>query len=101
MCRDYLRGSSENQKKVALAVWENVCKPNIYGGLNIISCKLWNAAFVGKPIWLLNERKEILWIRWIHDVYMKQNLDLWTHIPPVDSSLYWRRLNKLKLSMTN
>ncbi|OIT27331.1 putative ribonuclease h protein, partial [Nicotiana attenuata] len=37
-CRDYLWGSTDDKRKIALVSWERVCVPKKYGGLNIKSC---------------------------------------------------------------
>ncbi|XP_059301838.1 uncharacterized protein LOC132053750 [Lycium ferocissimum] len=98
-CRDFLWGNNEKDKKMALVSWETVCKPKKEGGLNIKSSKKWNLAFVGKVIWLLVNNKELLWVKWIYGIYMKQNDDFCTHVPPSSSSWYWKNPNKIKLGM--
>ncbi|XP_060217033.1 uncharacterized protein LOC132644456 [Lycium barbarum] len=98
-CQDYLWGSSENAKKVSLVAWEKVCKPKKHGGLNIRSCRKWNMASVGKLVWLLVTDNEALWVKWVHGIYMKSDVDFWSHTPPSDCSWYWKNLNKIKLGM--
>lgn len=61
-CREFLWGSTEMKKKVALVAWKNVCRPKKQGGLNIKGCKLWNIASVGKLVRWLMERKGSLWV---------------------------------------
>ncbi|XP_019231750.1 PREDICTED: uncharacterized protein LOC109212554 [Nicotiana attenuata] len=99
LCREYLWGTKEEMRKVALVAWEKVCCPKNMGGLNIKGCREWNIASVGKLIWQLALNKESLWVRWVHGVYMKTNPDIWTHSPPLDSSWYWRKLNSVKEGM--
>ncbi|XP_075084714.1 uncharacterized protein LOC142167969 [Nicotiana tabacum] len=52
-------------------------------------------------LWQLVMRKESLWVKWIHDVYMKTDVNIWTHRVPQDCSWYWRKLNSLKEEMRN
>lgn len=44
-------------------------------------------------------QEDSLWVKWVHGVYMKNNFNIWSHIPPLDSSWYWRKLNGLKAEM--
>lgn len=99
-CREFLWGSSEEKKKIALVAWVKICKPKKQGGLNIKRCRNCNKASVGKLIWQIMEKKDTLWVKWIHGLYMKEE-DFGNHVPQVDSSWYWKRLNKLKLGMVN
>lgn len=60
-CREFLWGSTEMKKKVALVAWDYVCRPKKQVGLYIKGCKMWNMASVGKLVWWLMKRKEKLW----------------------------------------
>lgn len=40
-------------------------------GLNIRDCKLRTIASVGKLVRLLNEKKDVLWVKWVHRVNME------------------------------
>ncbi|XP_059274715.1 uncharacterized protein LOC132029486 [Lycium ferocissimum] len=98
-CREFLRGSNEETKKVSLVAWEKLCKPKKEGGLNIRSCRKWNLALVGKLIWMLITNKEVLWVRWVHGIYMKPDEEFWSHVPSGNCSWYWRNIHKVKLGM--
>lgn len=98
-CRDYLWDCSEEKRKVVLISWEKVCLPKKFGGLSIKSCRLWNIASVGKFIWQLARKKDTLWVRWVHGIYMKESTDIWEHQSPTDCSWYWREINSIKLVM--
>ncbi|XP_019264213.1 PREDICTED: uncharacterized protein LOC109241849 [Nicotiana attenuata] len=84
---------------MALVSWEVLCRPKKYGELNIKGCKSWNIASVGKLLWQLVTNKEVLWVRWVHGVYMKSCRSIWDHRPPSDCSWYWKKLNSLKQNM--
>ncbi|XP_070057528.1 uncharacterized protein [Nicotiana tomentosiformis] len=45
---------------MALVAWEKVCFPKKYGGLNIKSSREWNIAPVGKLLWQLASKQDIL-----------------------------------------
>ncbi|XP_060212170.1 uncharacterized protein LOC132639766 [Lycium barbarum] len=100
-CREFLWGSTTEKKKIALVAWEKLCRPKRQGGLNIKGCKIWNMAAVGKLIWHIMEKKDIMWVKWVQGVYMNNSDDFMNHDPPSDCSWYWKRLNKLKLQMVN
>ncbi|XP_047251590.1 uncharacterized protein LOC124886707 [Capsicum annuum] len=87
-CREYLWGSSNEKKKISLVAWNTTCLPRKYGGLNIKGCKNWNIASVGK-----------LRVKWVHEVYMTNDADIWAHKPALTSSWYWRKLNSIKVQM--
>ncbi|KAH0721233.1 hypothetical protein KY290_006150 [Solanum tuberosum] len=95
-CRDYLWGSTEEARKVS---WEQVCIPKKFGGLNIKGSKLWNMASVGRLLWQLAVKEDVLWIKWVFGVYMKNNDNIVIHTPPLDSSWYWKKVNALKVEM--
>ncbi|KAL3361727.1 hypothetical protein AABB24_014546, partial [Solanum stoloniferum] len=71
ICRDYLWGRTTDKRKIALVSWDKVCTPKKCGGLSIKSSKQWNTASVGKLIWQLSRKKDILWLKWVHGIYMK------------------------------
>ncbi|KAG5632063.1 hypothetical protein H5410_003780 [Solanum commersonii] len=43
-----------------LASWEQVCIPKNFGGLNIKGSKLWNMASVGRLLWQLAMKEDVL-----------------------------------------
>jgi len=99
ICRDFLWGSSAEKKKVALVAWDKVCLPKRQGGLNIKGCSNWNKASVGQLLWQIIVNKESLWVKWVHDIYMKNDTSIWTHKTPIDCNWYWRKINALKEHM--
>lgn len=70
--------------------------PKKNGGLNIKNCKLWNLASVGKLFWQVASKKDVSWVKWVNEVYMKGTTGFWNHDPSQDYSWYWRKLNGLK-----
>lgn len=61
ICRAYLWGSFEDKNKIKLLVWDKDCVPKKSGALNIKGDKFWNVASVGKVLWQLIVRKDVLW----------------------------------------
>ena len=74
--------------------------PKKFGGLNIKGCENWNVASIGKLLWQL-ATKDMLWVKWVHEKYMKTCRNIWDHCSPQDSSWYWKKLNGLKEKMVN
>ncbi|WMV25245.1 hypothetical protein MTR67_018630 [Solanum verrucosum] len=99
--RNYIWGSNEEKRKVPLVAWEKICRPKKFGGLNVKGCNNWNVASVGKLLWQLSEKQDILWVKWVHGLYMRNDVSIWEHTPPQDCSWYWKKLNALKNNMRN
>lgn len=80
-CREFLWGGTEEKKSSSSGI---ICRPKKQGGLNIKGCKLWNMAAVGKLIWQLME-EDILWVKWVNELYMNNNETFWSHVPSPNS----------------
>ncbi|WMV58355.1 hypothetical protein MTR67_051740 [Solanum verrucosum] len=59
------------RSRKALVLWEKLCLPKAAGGLNIINLSLWNTVAILNLLWPIHEKKDCLWIRWVHIYYMK------------------------------
>jgi len=46
-----------------MVAWDKVCLPKKFGGLNVKGCKNWNEASVGKLLWQVSEKQDILWVK--------------------------------------
>ncbi|XP_070002585.1 uncharacterized protein [Nicotiana sylvestris] len=65
-------GSNELSRR-AMAAWDKICLPFSAGGLNVIDVANWNKAALCKRLWAINDKKDNLWIQWIHNYYIKGN----------------------------
>lgn len=90
-CRTFLWTGKAITSKRAMVAWEKVVLPVHAGGLNIINLEVWNKAAIGKLLWSLNQHKDIIWIRWVHGYYIKQQ-DVMTMRIPMQSSWSLGRL---------
>lgn len=81
-CSEFLWGCTELKKKVSLVAWDTTCKPKQPGGLNVKGFKASNIASVGKLIWLIMKKKDILWVKWVSGVYMSNGAGFWS-LPPL------------------
>lgn len=91
VCRHYLWSGNQERNKPAMVCWDNVCQPKQSGGLGLKDIYLWNIAAIGKHVWHLALKKDILWVKWVAEVYLKGD-EFWTHQPPTNGSWYWRRI---------
>ena len=50
--------------------WANVCVPQEEGGLGLHDFTTWNRCFMMKYLWHIMDRRESLWVRWVHHRYL-------------------------------
>ncbi|XP_074300850.1 uncharacterized protein LOC141632180 [Silene latifolia] len=86
---------SADSHKVPYVAWEQCCLPKNKGGLGIVNCPLWNVAAIGKYTWWVANKKDCLWVKWVHQIYMKHS-DWWTYQPTNNTSWVWRQVCKVK-----
>ncbi|XP_019259636.1 PREDICTED: uncharacterized protein LOC109237735 [Nicotiana attenuata] len=51
-----------------------MCALRATGGLNLINMALWNKAAITKTCWELANKKDKLWIKWIHSYHIKDQV---------------------------
>lgn len=51
---------------------DRMCSPRAAKGLNMINLAMWNKVVINKTCWELANKKDKLWIRWIHSYYIKE-----------------------------
>ena len=61
--RDFLWGSTENNKKIHMVNWKKVRKPQKDGGLGLQATKEKNTALLAKLNWRMHREKDSLWAR--------------------------------------
>ncbi|XP_030504024.2 uncharacterized protein LOC115719211 [Cannabis sativa] len=78
--------------------WEKICLPKGAGGLGFRNIQEWNVAAMARYVWDIASKKDCLFVKWIHNVYLKDR-QWWDY--DADCSWYWKKLvgvkNKLKL----
>ncbi|XP_070030103.1 uncharacterized protein [Nicotiana sylvestris] len=70
-CRSYIWSGTNEITKKSLVAWSKICLPKTAGGLNLTNLRLWNKVAIIRTCWDLKNKKEILWIKWIHEYYIK------------------------------
>ncbi|XP_062108179.1 uncharacterized protein LOC133819045 [Humulus lupulus] len=95
LCRGFLWGLNGNRSRIHLASWEKVCLPKAFGGLGFKEGTKWNQAILTKYIWAITEKRDLLWVKWVHTVYLK-GVSFWSYELKLDSIWYWRKLCRLR-----
>ncbi|XP_062085573.1 uncharacterized protein LOC133791669 [Humulus lupulus] len=91
----FLWGVNGNRSNIHMASWEKVCLPKAYGGLKFRNGLIWNYAILAKYIWVISEKHDMLWVKWINSIYLKGS-NFWSYKLPLDTSWYWRKLCNLR-----
>ncbi|XP_062118492.1 uncharacterized protein LOC133832124 [Humulus lupulus] len=95
LCTGFLWGMNGNRSRIHVASWEKVCLPKPYGGLGFREGTKWNQAILAKYIWAINEKRYLLWVKWVNNVYLK-GVSIWSYELKMDTSWYWRKLCRLR-----
>ncbi|XP_062118867.1 uncharacterized protein LOC133832558 [Humulus lupulus] len=95
MCRAFLWSGQASLAGTGRLSWDYVCQSKKAGGLGFKNSTDWNIAAMGKYVWAVVEKKDNLWVKWVHHVYIKQE-DWWNYSAPVYSSWYWRKIDEVK-----
>ncbi|XP_020243146.1 uncharacterized protein LOC109821366 [Asparagus officinalis] len=75
--------------------WRDVCTDRKMGGLGLYSAKTWSYAAAMKLLWMIHTKKDILWIKWVHENYIHQ-VDIWQIQARRTDSWMWRQLLKVR-----
>ena len=91
ICRNYLWGGMVDYKRNPFISWKATCMSRKYGGLGLRNLGVWNKACIAKIVWAIADKKDLLWVRWVHGRYLKGQ-DWWDYQAPPDCSWYWKKL---------
>ncbi|KAI5382051.1 hypothetical protein KIW84_UN0212 [Lathyrus oleraceus] len=78
-----MAGNDEKSKRAPVA-WDHVCDSIANGGRNIIALGEWNKATIGKLLWSLSEKKDKMWVKWMHSYYLKN--EGWRNTSPTTTA---------------
>ncbi|XP_062075415.1 uncharacterized protein LOC133779472 [Humulus lupulus] len=95
ICRGFLWGSDGQRSKLHIPSWQKVCLPKAYGGLGFRDGATWNWAVLAKYVWALSAKPDLLWVKWIHSIYLK-GAGFWNYVLIADCCWYWRKLCHLR-----
>ncbi|XP_074313832.1 uncharacterized protein LOC141649028 [Silene latifolia] len=95
ICRNYLWDGTIEYLRTPKLSWEKVCSPKCEAGLGIRYSYCWNQAAIGKLVWWLYTKPDSLWVKWVHNIYLKGTP--WNYYTPKsDTSWSWRTICKVK-----
>lgn len=95
MCRAFLWSGDAQTTKNGYVSWDNMCRGKRAGGLGLRNILLWNTAAVGKLVWNVANKKDMLWVKWVNEVYIKG--DSWQdYKPTANASWSWKCICKVK-----
>ncbi|XP_074304025.1 uncharacterized protein LOC141638510 [Silene latifolia] len=80
--------------------WDKVCSPKDEGGLGIRDSLSWNIAAIGKLIWWIYSCPNKLWVKWIHQVYLK-GTDWNDYNPTGDVRWGWKVICRTKTKLAH
>ncbi|XP_074314233.1 uncharacterized protein LOC141649441 [Silene latifolia] len=100
ICKNFLWDGSSEYHKVPLVAWETVTLPKNEGGLGIKRALTWNYATIGKLVDWVYTKSDRLWIKWVHQLYIKDK-DWHNYSPPSDAAWAWKNICKIKEMMKN
>lgn len=86
ICRSYLWEGKVFLSKPPPVAWNKVCMPKVNGGLGIRDCITWNISTMGKYVWQISQKEDLLWIKWVQNVYI-QDREWWGYQAP--SNVSW------------
>ncbi|KAJ8420711.1 LOW QUALITY PROTEIN: hypothetical protein Cgig2_031548 [Carnegiea gigantea] len=76
----YAETSYEGEASYSKIPYDMVCSSRKQGGLGIKNLSPWNRAYVAKLVWAIENRKDSLWIHWVHGRYIKGR-EWWVYTP--------------------
>ncbi|XP_074303034.1 uncharacterized protein LOC141637456 [Silene latifolia] len=92
---NFLWTALDNDKGSTLVSWDQICQAKKHGGLGVTDIIHWNKAALGKYIWWLAQKKDHLWVKWVHSVYIKSG-DWLSYQPKSNGSWAWRKLCRIR-----
>ena len=94
ICRQYL-WFGKHDSGPGNVNWKQVYRPMMEGGLGVRCLESWNVAAVEKIAWKINMHGESLWVKWVHEIYMKGGT--WMRFnPPTIGSWVLKKLCTVK-----
>ncbi|GJY36464.1 reverse transcriptase zinc-binding domain-containing protein [Tanacetum coccineum] len=93
--RRFLWSHGNTRKGQAKVAWDVICLPRIEGGLGIRRLDPFNKALMVTHVWKLINRKESLWVQWIH-TYKLRSRNFWDVPCRGNMTWGWRKILQLR-----
>ncbi|CAN1189723.1 Putative ribonuclease H protein At1g65750 [Linum perenne] len=92
--RNFVWGSTSEERKVHLVSWDHICRPRNQGGLGLRLARHLNMAYLIKLAFQFFQKPNMLWVQVLHTKYFKEsNGDLKPRHRHSQSAI-WRGLTK-------
>ncbi|KAL9224837.1 hypothetical protein vseg_000833 [Gypsophila vaccaria] len=78
-----------------MVAWQTVCQPKDEEGIGIKNLELSNVAMIGRLVDWVAEKRDSIWVRWVHANYIKDQ-DWMDYQPSSSTSWVWRRVCAVK-----
>ncbi|CAI9115188.1 OLC1v1016026C1 [Oldenlandia corymbosa var. corymbosa] len=88
-------GKNDNGKCWALVALDGICCRKTECGLNLKEPRQWNIPLLGKQLWDLENKRESLWTKWMHEYYFKGK-SIWDYKVHHDCRWHFKRLMKIR-----
>ncbi|CAK8530499.1 unnamed protein product [Lathyrus sativus] len=88
ICRSFLWTGGNTSSRKSPVAWDNVCKPHVQSGLNVMNLEMWNSMFVIKLLWNIYAKSDDLWVRWLHAYYLRHEDILTRMVKGSDSGIF-------------
>uniref|UniRef100_A0A803QPV1 Reverse transcriptase domain-containing protein n=1 Tax=Cannabis sativa TaxID=3483 RepID=A0A803QPV1_CANSA len=95
ICRAFLWKGQHAMTSPGLIAWNSVCQAKSEGGIGFRKVEEWNRASMFKYVWAIANKEDNMWVRWIHNVYIRED-DWWGYNAPVQGSWYWKKIVEAK-----
>jgi len=56
---------------------------------------MWKKSIIAKLVWTIPKKKDILWVRWVYERYLKEKT-WWDYSPAPDCGWYWKKICQIK-----
>uniref|UniRef100_A0A803PHP5 Reverse transcriptase domain-containing protein n=1 Tax=Cannabis sativa TaxID=3483 RepID=A0A803PHP5_CANSA len=84
ICRSFLWSGRSTMNGPGNIAWEQLCKSKKAGGIGFQDIAKWNQAAIAKHVWAIATKKDNLWVKWVHNVYIEDE-DWWGYEAPIHS----------------
>ncbi|GAB2297981.1 hypothetical protein Dimus_038503 [Dionaea muscipula] len=88
MCRCFLFGANVKNPPVS---WNYLSTPKREGGLGLFHLPTWNQALLFTNIWNIHMDKQSLWIKWVHQFYLRGS-SIWNWQPGKEASTFMKHM---------
>ncbi|CAN1818917.1 Putative ribonuclease H protein At1g65750 [Linum perenne] len=91
--RNFVWGTTAEERKICLVAWDKVCLPKEIGGLGLRLARQLNRAFLMKLAFTFFQEKDKLWVRVMQYKYFRQNEEGLVNRNLKSQSPFWKGMS--------